>query len=241
MIEVLIGSTLSAMATALGAVPIVFMQRLAHKWRDFLLALTAGIMVSATTFSLIPTALEQGSLSAVTIGVILGMLALASLEKIVPHLDMDFKQHVIDERVFLILMALTLHNIPEGLSVGVSYAEGESAIGPLVAIAIGAQNFPEGFLIALFLIQQKVSHAKAIFIAGLTGSIEIVAGLVGFILSTQVDGLVPYGLSFAAGAMLFIVYKELIPESHGDGHATTATFGFIGGLLAMLYIIQIFG
>lgn len=241
MSDVLIGSILSAMSTALGAVPIIFMKKFAQKWNGFLLAITSGIMVSATMFSLIPTALEQGSLMSVTVGLTLGVATLAIMEKTLPTINLDIRKNLANDRLFIILMALTLHNIPEGLSVGVSYAGGENGIGPFVAIAIGVQNFPEGFLVALFLVQQNISKGKAIALAAATGSVEIIAGIIGFALSVQINNLVPYGLAFAAGAMLFIVYKELIPESYEHDNSMNATFGFVGGLLAMVYVSHIFG
>jgi len=241
--EVYIGSILSAFATGLGALPILFFRSVTHKWRDILLALTAGIMVAAATFSLIPQALAISNMVVISVGVILGTLALTYLEYIVPHIDL---QHTavniaMDAKSWLILSAITLHNLPEGLSVGVSYASEHQGLGPLIAFAIGVQNAPEGFLIALFLINQKVGKWKAFILASLTGSIEIVSGIIGYHLTAYVSGLVPYGLAFAAGAMLYIVYKELIPESHGDGHAKAATLSFIIGLLLMLSIIQWLG
>ena len=146
-----------------------------------------------------------------------------------------------DSQALLILSAITLHNIPEGLSVGVSYSSEQTGLGGLVAFAIGLQNAPEGFLVALFLINQQVSRLKAFLLATMTGAVEIVSALIGYYLTSIVGGLVPYGLSFAAGAMLYIVYKELIPESHGDGHARSATFSFIIGLLVMIGMVQQFG
>lgn len=141
----------------------------------------------------------------------------------------------------LIVAAITLHNIPEGLSVGVSYAsENGGDTGNLIAFAIGLQNAPEGFLVALFLVNQKISRLKVFIVATLTGTIEIFTGLLGFYLTSYVASLVPYGLSFAAGAMLFIIYKELIPESHGDGHERTSTYSFIIGLLFMILLIDLF-
>jgi ZIP family zinc transporter len=134
-----------------------------------------------------------------------------------------------------------LHNLPEGLSVGVSYASGSEGLGGLIAFAIGLQNAPEGLLVALFLINQQVGRVKAFILAALTGAVEIVTAIIGYFLTSYVSGLVPFGLSFAAGAMLFIVYKELIPESHGDGHERSATFSFIVGLLIMMYLIHWFG
>lgn len=236
MEELLLGSFLSAMATGAGALPILFFKAVTHRWRDILLAFTAGIMMAAATFGLIPQALESDSFLIVCMGVLTGMLVLTVLESIVPHIDLEHTRINIamDTQALLILSAITLHNIPEGLSVGVSYSSEQAGLGGLIAFAIGLQNAPEGFLVALFLINQKVSRLKAFFLATMTGAVEIVAAVLGYSLSGIVDGLVPYGLSFAAGAMLFIVYKELIPESHGDGHARSATFSFIVGLLVMI-------
>lgn len=145
-----------------------------------------------------------------------------------------------DEKALLIVSAITLHNLPEGLSVGVSYASNVENTGNLIALAIGLQNAPEGLLVALFLAQQNISKIKAFLIATLTGSVEIVTSLLGFYLTNFVDSLVSYGLAFAAGAMLFIIYKELIPESHGDGNERFATYSFIFGILFMIFLINIF-
>ncbi|HYK73946.1 MAG TPA: ZIP family metal transporter, partial [Pseudoneobacillus sp.] len=145
-----------------------------------------------------------------------------------------------DEKALLIIAAITLHNIPEGLSVGVSYASNHGETGNLIAFAIGFQNAPEGLLVALFLINQKINKFKAFIISTLTGAIEIVTSLLGYYLTSYLDALVPYGLAFAAGAMLFIIYKELIPESHGDGNERNATYSFIVGLLFMILIIDFF-
>ena len=105
-----------------------------------------------------------------------------------------------------------MHNLPEGLSVGVSYASSDENLGNLIAFSIGLQNAPEGFLVALFLVNQNIGRFKALGIATLTGAVEIITAMIGYTLSSLVAGLVPYGLAFAAGAMMFIVYKELIPR-----------------------------
>ena len=123
---------------------------------------------------------------------------------------------------------------------GVSYASQTEDTGNLIALAIGFQNAPEGLLVALFLVNQRISKFKAFILATLTGAIEIFTSLIGYYLTTFVQVLVPYGLSFAAGAMLFIIYKELIPESHGDGNERVSTYAFITGLLVMVFIIDIF-
>ncbi|MGG1662396.1 ZIP family metal transporter [Brevibacillus sp. NRS-1366] len=243
MEQLLMGSILSAMATGAGALPILFFKTVTHRWRDILLAFTAGIMVAASTFSLIPQAMNNAPFLIVCLGVITGTLMLTILESLIPHIDLEHTRVNIsmDSQALLIISAITLHNIPEGLSVGVSYSSEQAGLGGLIAFAIGLQNAPEGFLVALFLINQQVSKFKAFLLATMTGSVEIVSAVIGYYLTGIVEGLVPYGLSFAAGAMLFIVYKELIPESHGDGHARSATFSFILGLLVMIGMVQLFG
>lgn len=243
MEQLVVGSLLSALATGAGALPILFFKQVTHRWRDILLAFTAGIMMAASTFSLIPQALANERLIVVCLGVLTGTIFLTLLESVIPHIDLEHTRANIsmDSQSLLILSAITLHNIPEGLSVGVSYSSEQSGLGGLIAFAIGVQNAPEGFLVALFLINQRVSRFKAFLLATLTGSVEIVSSFAGYYLTSFVEGLVSYGLAFAAGAMLFIVYKELIPESHGDGHERSATFSFIVGLLVMICLIRWFG
>jgi len=242
MEQVLLGSVLSALATGLGALPILLFRNVNHRSRDILLAFTAGIMVAASLFNLIPVSLDSSGYWPMAVGVILGTMVLSLLEKAIPHIDLDHNRTNLsfDSKSLLIISAITLHNLPEGLSVGVSYASENDSMGPLIALAIGLQNAPEGLLVAVFLIYQKVSRWKAFLIATATGSVEIVTSLLGYSLTSYVDNLVPYGLSFAAGAMLFIVYKELIPESHGDGHESSSTFSFIIGLLVMIGLVVVF-
>lgn len=244
MFDMLVGSTLSALATGAGAIPILFLSRsLTHQWRDMLLAFTAGVMMAASMLGLIPQALSSGTFLSLVVGLCIGVLTLTLLEKMVPHIDLAHTEGsiAIDKKSLLVLAAITLHNIPEGLSVGVSYAAGEgSEIGNLIALAIGFQNAPEGLLVALFLFNQHISKGKAFFMAMGTGLIELVASIAGYYLTSVVDSLVPYGLAFAAGAMLFIIYKELIPESHGDGNEQSATYAFIIGLLLMVFLIETF-
>jgi zinc transporter, ZIP family len=242
MRDVLVGSILSAMSTGLGAAVILFISgSITHRWRDTMLAFTAGIMMAASMMGLIPEALALGGFVPLCVGVFLGVLSLTVLEKNIPHIDLEHSRKGIkfDEKAMLIVSAITLHNIPEGLSVGVSYASATGDTGNLIAFAIGLQNAPEGLLVALFLVNQKISNFKAFVIATLTGAIEIVTSLLGYTLTSYVQNMVPYGLAFAAGAMLFIIYKELIPESHGDGNERSSTYSFIIGLLFMILLLGI--
>ncbi|MBN6187983.1 ZIP family metal transporter [Aneurinibacillus sp. BA2021] len=243
MKAMLLGSIISALATGMGAIPILFLRRINHHARDTLVALTAGIMMAACVFSLMPEALRMANLYVLAVGMLFGTTTLMLIERYLPHVDMENSDNKlpIDAQALLIISAITVHNLPEGLSVGVSYSGNDEALGGLIALAMGIQNAPEGFLVALFLVNQNINRWKALLIATLTGSVEIISGILGYMLTGYVHGLVPYGLSFAAGAMMFIVYKELIPESHGHGYERSATYAFITGVIAMLFLIQYFG
>ncbi|MBD2871124.1 ZIP family metal transporter [Paenibacillus arenilitoris] len=243
MTEALIGSFISAMATVLGAVPLLFVKSLSEKWKDVLIAFTAGIMVSASTFGLLPQALKESGLVPLTVGLLIGVILLDLLEKNIPHIDIEQKRGIssFDSKSLLVIFALFIHNIPEGLSTGFSYASANSGLGPMVAIAIGAQNMPEGLVLAVFLIHSKVSKLKLLLIVALTGLMEVVSAIVGYFAASYIEALIGYGLAFASGAMLFIVYKELIPETHGHGYERSATYSFIIGLLVMIYISHFFG
>ncbi|MGG4205525.1 ZIP family metal transporter [Paenibacillus jamilae] len=241
MNDVFVGSFISALSTGLGALPILFMRNITHRLRDVLLAYAAGIMTSASVYNLIPEAIQHSNWFVLTAGILLGCLVLLVMEMYIPHADLedpDSKTFQLESKSFLIIAAITLHNLPEGLSVGVSYASETHNLGNLIAFSIGLQNAPEGFIVALFLVNQNIGRFKALGIATLTGAVEIITSLIGFYLSSWVNGLVPYGLAFAAGAMMFIVYKELIPESHGDGNQRIATFSFILGLITMIGLTE---
>jgi ZIP family zinc transporter len=239
----LLGSFISAMATVLGAVPLLFVKTLSEKWKDILIAFTAGIMISASTFGLMPQAIKESGIAGLTIGLLLGIFALDLIEKNIPHIDVENDAGIrnFDSKSLLVIIALFIHNIPEGLSTGFSYASQNESLGPMVAISIGAQNMPEGLVLAVFLINSKVSRLKSFLIVTLTGLMEVLSAVVGYFTASYIQAMVGYGLDFAAGAMMFIVYKELIPESHGHGYERSSTYSFIFGLLVMVYISQLFG
>jgi len=234
----LLGSFISAMATLLGAIPLLFVRRLSEGWKDSLIAFAAGIMVAASTFALIPQALEEASILAVIVGLMAGVVALDLIERNIPHVDVEGQpgRHASEARYWLVIIALFIHNIPEGLSTGFSYASANAGLGPLVAISIGAQNIPEGLILGVFLLGSSMSKWKALAIVALTGLMEMVSAVAGYFAAEAVRHLIGFGLSFAAGAMLFIVYKELMPESHGHGHERVSTYSFIAGLLAMVCV-----
>lgn len=239
----LAGSFLSAMATVLGAAPVFFIRKLSEKWKDILIAFTAGIMVSASTFGLMPQAIKESGIVALTLGLLAGIIVLDQIENNIPHIDVENDSRIasFDSKSLLVIIALFIHNIPEGLSTGFSYASQSSGLGPMVAISIGAQNVPEGLILAVFLINSNVNKHKSFLIVLLTGLMEALSAVAGYFMASSIQDMIGFGLAFAAGAMMFIVYKELIPESHGHGYERSSTYSFIFGLLMMIYISHWFG
>lgn len=243
MADAFLGIFISAMATGVGALPILFLNNVSSKLKALLLGYASGIMIAATTFSLIPESLKSSNLLVLSAGMLFGTFVLNYIHSKTENLVTDDFKFLsgIDRKTLVIVTAITLHNLPEGLSVGVSYGTGQDNLGGIIAFAIGLQNAPEGFLVGLYLIHQKISKVKALMIATITGAVEIITATIGYFLASEVDGLVPYGLSFAAGAMLFVIYKELIPESQEDNHVKFPTYSFILGLISMLYLSIQFG
>lgn len=243
MTEAFLGIVISAMATGVGALPILFLDKVSAKLKALLLGYASGIMMAATTFSLIPESLKSSNLWVLSAGLLLGTFVLNFINSKTEDLSTDdFKfLNGIDRKTLVIVTAITLHNLPEGLSVGVSYGTGQDNLGGIIAFAIGLQNAPEGFLVGLYLIHQKITKTKALMIATFTGAVEIITAAIGYFLASEVNGLVPFGLSFAAGAMLFVIYKELIPESQEDDQIKFPTYSFVLGLISMLYLTITFG
>ncbi len=166
----------------------------------------------------------------------MGTAILTLVERYVPHEDPGHSvtEPALKTGSFFFLIAMALHNLPEGLSVGVSYGSTSQSLGAIVALSIGLQNIPEGFLTALFLITHGMSKGAAFWAAAMTVLVELLFCWIGYAFTGGFAATVPYGLAFAAGAMLFVVYKKLIPESHGDGNERASTFSFILGLLVMI-------
>ncbi|WP_042350663.1 ZIP family metal transporter [Bacillus massiliigorillae] len=235
-----IGIIISALGTAVGAIPALLFSNVSHRVKDNILAYSAGIMVAASTYALIPSTLKLSNMFVLVIGILLGTTTLILLEVSLPHLEMDHSIHSNQKsNPVLFITAMAIHNIPEGLSVGVSYASHLDDLGSLVSLAIGLQNIPEGFLVCLFLIANQTPKGQALLYTSITATIELVSSFIGLQLTGKYLDIIPYGLAFAAGSMLFVVYKELIPESHGDGNERSATFSFVIGLLTMIFITEL--
>ncbi len=241
----LIASFVAGSATFLGAIPIIFFKRISQKLQDVMMGFGAGVMLAATSFSLIVPAIEAGGggvLSALIVvsGMMLGGVFLYLSDKYSPH------EHFIKgpegankknlKRVWLFIIAITLHNFPEGLAVGVGFGGGNISNGLTLAIGIGLQNIPEGLVVAMALISEKYSLGKSLWISFLTGMVEPVGGLIGVGIVSISKPFLPWGLAFAAGAMLFVISDEIIPESHRKGFETEATFGVMIGFVIMMFL-----
>jgi ZIP family zinc transporter len=209
-----------------------------------MLGFAAGVMLAATAFSLLIPAIEDGGAWVAVGGLLLGALVLHLIDRFVPH------EHFIRghegpssrlRKIWLFVIAITIHNFPEGLAVGVGFGGG--ALGPAIALAIGIglQNMPEGLAVALPLVGEGYSRRRALLYATLTGLVEPIGGLLGVSLVMLAEPLLPWGLAFAAGAMLFVISDEIIPESHRNGHERLATFGVMIGFAVMMLLDVLLG
>ncbi|AHE97649.1 ZIP family metal transporter [Thioalkalivibrio paradoxus] len=246
----ILASFVAGMFTAVGAIPIFFMRRLSREVEDSLMGFGAGVMLAATAFELVLPAAgiaesDLGSpwLAALLVGtgIALGGGFLLALHRLVPH------EHFVTgpqsgadpkkiRRVWLFVFAIALHNLPEGLAVGVGFGGDELSDGVALAIGIGLQNIPEGLVVAVALLSLGYSRWTAFGVTLLTGLVQPVGGLIGAGAVTVMEMLLPWGLAFAAGAMLFVISHEIIPESHRKGHEGKATFGVLLGFIVMLTI-----
>ncbi len=246
-----IASLMAGLATGIGALPALLLKKEPPaKLMNTMLGGAAGVMLAATSFSLIIPGIESGNnvfdnngVYIVAFVMILGAIFLDRIDNLLPH------EHFLAghegpssslRRIWLFVIAITIHNFPEGLAVGVGFGTGDTGTGSSLAIGIGLQNMPEGLAVALALIGQGYRKLKAVWIATLTGLVEPVGGLLGVGAVTYFYPLLPIGLAFAAGAMLFVISDEIIPETHSKGKSRSATFGVMIGFTIMMALDNIF-
>lgn len=244
------GAIVPGLATGIGGLALLaFRGTPSTRTLDLLTGLTAGIMLAASFFSLLVPALDEGSVGGVVTGFLLGTAFLAALDVVVPHIHARFVEagHEDTERdsarsrAVLLLSALTIHNIPEGMAVGLAFAAGGPELGVPTAVAIGVQNVPEGFAAAAPMLQAGASKRKAIGFAFATGAVEPVAALLAAAAAGIAAAFLVGGLAFAAGAMVYVVVDELIPEAHGNGNERLATLGFVVGFVVMMVLDNALG
>jgi len=238
-----VASLVAGLATGFGALPVLFTKRVSDRLLDTMLGFAAGVMLAATSFSLLVPSIDLGGPWVAVFGVLLGAVVLYLLDKFIPHFSPAFGVEGPPSRlsrVWLFVLAITIHNFPEGLAVGVSFGSGDVAAGLVVATAIGLQNMPEGLAVALPLLREGYSRRKALWYGTLTGLIEPLGGLFGAAIVVVARPILPWGLAFAAGAMLFVISDEMIPESHKKGFEREATFGLIAGFVVMMLLDTLF-
>lgn len=245
----LLGGGAGFLATTLGALPALFLRKLPQHLEDSLLGIAAGMMLAASAFSLLLPGIEAGAellnneaLGAfvVVAGMALGVLLMLGLDAFTPH-EHDKTGpcgpgHQTCNRIWLFVFAIALHNLPEGMAVGVSFANGDLSVGLPLATAIALQDIPEGLAVALSLRAAGFKPSFAVLIASLSGALEPLGALIGVGLSSGFALSYPIGLGLAAGAMIFVVSHEVIPETHRNGHQRAATLGLMVGFAVMMVL-----
>ena len=240
-----IGSLLAGLATGVGALPVFFFRKIPQKVIDALLGFSAGVMLAASFFSLIIPALDIGGHYVTLVGIILGVMVIFLANEYLPHEHLvkgvEGYHYLRIRRIWLFVFTITIHNLPEGLAVGVGFGTGNIKEAIVLAIAIGLQNAPEGLAVAFSLMTTLRYTARYSFMVALiTGLVEPVAGILGAYLTTISHTLLPYAMAFAGGAMVYVVSNEIIPESHRLGHEKQASLGLIIGFLITLILDNIF-
>jgi len=234
--------------TALGTLPVLFFRSIPRRLLDAMMGFAGGVMVAASCWSLLVPAIASAGVLSAAVGLAAGGLFLFAADQLLPHLHAEFPDEATPEgpsvvwhRSALLMAAITLHNFPEGMAVGVSY--GGRDIGPATALAIGIglQNIPEGLAIALPLRRGGMSPGRAFFWGQLSAAIEPVAGVIGAALVLGSAAFLPYAMAAAAGAMLYVVVEELIPETVRSGAIDVATLGFLAGFTVMMTLDNALG
>ena len=245
----LAGGSIAALATALGTLPVLMSQRFSQRAYDTMLGFGAGVMLAASVFSLlIPSiaaarqagATAWGASATAGVAMLLGAALLMALDRLLPHehfvKGLEGPQARALRRTWLFVTAVALHNLPEGLAIGVAFA-GPDAIGAqALSTGIAIQDVPEGLVVAVALRGVGYSRWASCALGAASGLVEPVAALAGVALVGLSAGLLPWGLGFAAGAMLFVISHEIIPESHRQGHERWATTGLMLGFVTMMLL-----
>lgn len=248
-----LASILAGLATGLGALPALFFKKISSDLFNGMLGAAAGVMLAATAFSLLVPGMAYGNviwpgkgIYIVSIGMMVGALFLHYADRQLPHVHFDSvadTQLISLNKIWLFIIAITIHNFPEGMSVGVSFGSGEMKNGFVLAIAIALQNIPEGLAVALPLVGLGYNKWRAVGIATLTGLVEPVGGLLGITMVTVFQPILPIAMGFAAGAMLFVISEEIIPETHSSpsGRSRYATFALMMGFIIMMILDNMLG
>jgi len=251
VLAALYATTFTWLVTALGAASVFLFRKMNQKVLDGMLGFTGGVMIAASYWSLLAPAIEMSAgdgfkkVFPAAVGFVLGAAFLFLLDRILPHLHINFKvpegPKSQFQRTTLLVLAITMHNIPEGLAVGVLFGgvaagipEASVAGATVLALGIGLQNFPEGIAVAIPLRRMGMSRRKSFIYGQASAVVEPIAGVLGALAVTFFTPILPYSLAFAAGAMIYVVVEEVIPEAQQHNNTDIATLGFMGGFVVMM-------
>ncbi|MBE6678366.1 MAG: ZIP family metal transporter [Ruminococcaceae bacterium] len=239
-------------ATMIGAVFGFVFKKATHAFNDIVLSFAAGVMLAAAVFGLIEPSLSYGGklpLAVTVLGLFCGALCLSLLDKLVPHLHkfagVDDENHPESSKklskVLLFVIAIAIHNFPEGIAAGVGFGTGDTASAITIAGGIALQNIPEGMVIIAPMLAGGISRPRTLVIALLTGAIEVFGTLIGYFAVSISDAILPFALAFAGGTMLYVISDEMIPETHAHGSERGATYALLVGFSFMLALDWILG
>lgn len=234
-------------ATVIGALGGFAFKKISHSFSDIVLSFAAGVMLAAAVIGLILPSLEYGGESALALpitvlGIFCGALCLNFIDKLVPHLHrlagVDQEAHPDKteqlNKVLLFVMAIAIHNLPEGIAAGVGFGTGDTAEALVIAAGIALQNIPEGMVIITPMLAAGMSHGRTFVAALATGVVEVLGTLLGFFAVSISSAILPFALAFAGGTMLYVISDEMIPETHAHGSERGATYALLVGFCLML-------
>ena len=243
MKEVLLTSVGVGGATVFGAIIGFAFKKISHKFSDIILSFAAGVMLAAAVLGLVLPSLEYGGkfgLVWTVGGIFVGAYCLNLIDKLVPHLhklagnETDEHKDSSINKVLLFVLAIAIHNLPEGIAAGVGFGSGDTSQAIMIAGGIALQNIPEGMVIIGPMLAAGVNPKKTFFIALMTGLVEVLGTFVGYFAVSVASFILPFALAFAAGTMLYVISDEMIPETHAHGSERGATYALLVGFCVML-------
>ncbi len=230
-------------ATVIGAMIGFLFKKASHRFSDIVLSFAAGVMLAAAVLGLVLPSLEYGGKYALLItvaGIFVGALCLNLVDKLVPHLhkmvgnDIETHNNAHLNKVLLFVVAIAIHNLPEGIAAGVGFGSGDTSRALMIAGGIALQNIPEGMVIIAPMLASGVKPTKTFVLAMITGLVEVVGTLIGFFAVNIASAILPFALAFAGGTMLYVISDEMIPETHAHGCERGATYSLLVGFCVML-------
>ena len=237
-------------ATVIGSLIGFAFKKISHRFSDIIISFAAGVMLCAAVIGLILPSLEYGgkySIIVTVVGIFVGAVCLNLIDKIVPHLhklagvDNEKHHNTNLNKILLFVMAIAIHNLPEGIAAGVGFGSGNTTQALIIAGGIALQNIPEGMVIISPLISAGVSPKRTFIIAILTGVIEVIGTFIGYFAVSISTAILPFALAFAGGTMLYVISDEMIPETHAHGSQQGATYALLAGFSLMLAMDIVLG